>query len=469
MKIAIAGISNESCSFSPVLAGDDEFTIVRGQDLINRCMFLTYESAVEAIPLIWARATPGGAVRRETYDAIKQEMLMGLTEAMPLDGVYLDMHGALFVQGMEDAEGDWVTAIRDVVGETCIISASYDLHGNVSQTVVNHLDCLTAYRTAPHVDIEETRARAGQLLLDALRTGQTPYMEYIRVPVMLPGEMTATTWEPGTSLYSQLPTITHEHSLVDASILIGYAWADEPRTSGSVITIGHDKTSVKTAARQLAQSYWDVRHQFRFGAPANTIEACIQQAQQASKKPIFISDSGDNITGGGVGDLTIMLKALLDAEVENTLHPAIVDKQAVQTCIDAGIGATVSLSVGGKLDTIHGSPLDVTGEVKGIFDIETNNQHVLLKIAGVTLILTEKRTAFTTVAQFDQLGLRLTDFDIIAIKLGYLFPELAEIAGTEFLALSPGVIDQDLTTLDYQRLTRPIFPLDPDMKWTPPS
>jgi len=467
MKIAIAGISNESCSFSPLLSGDDEFMLVRGQELLDRCSFLTDASGMDVIPLIWARATPGGTVKRVTYEAIKQEMLQGLTDAMPIDGLYLDMHGALFVEGLEDAEGDWLQAIREIVGTACVISASYDLHGNVSQPVVDQLNLLTAYRTAPHVDVEETRSRAGRLLLDALQTGKTTHIQYKRVPVVLPGEMTATTWEPGTSLYNQIPFIIDEYDLVDASILIGYAWADEPRTSASIITIGHDESKTKEAVCYLASEYWNARHQFQFGAPADTIHACIEKAITASHKPVFISDSGDNITGGGVGDLTCMLKALLDAKVRKTLHVAIVDREAVTACISAGIDANITLTIGGKLDTIHGNPLTIQAVVKKIMAVEPNNYHVVVQVAGVTLILTEKRTAFTTLDQFNTLGLMLKDFDIVAIKLGYLFPELAEIAGTELLALSPGVIDQDLTTLDYQRITRPIYPLDPNMTWTP--
>ena len=156
------------------------------------------------MPTLLARALPGGPVEASAYAALKGEFLDGLRAALPLDGLFLDMHGAMNVSGMDDAEGDWITAAREVVGEKCLISASFDLHGNISQREADALDMLTAFRTAPHIDYMETRERAFTMLIGSLDLGVRPHTLRLPVPVILPGEKTSTEWEPGASLYAML-------------------------------------------------------------------------------------------------------------------------------------------------------------------------------------------------------------------------------------------------------------------------
>lgn len=213
MRIAIGGISNESCSFSPLPSTREDFQWRYGESLLSRHPFLPEISDIDPVPLMWTRAIPGGPVEREVYERFKQEFLSGLDAALPVDGIFLDMHGALFVQGMEDAEGDFIASVRAMAGEKCVISASYDLHGNLSLSVFDIVDILTAYRTAPHIDEEETRARAFSLLVRAVCTGIRPHKQFVALPLMLPGEKSATTWEPGRTLYRQLNEVVAAHKI----------------------------------------------------------------------------------------------------------------------------------------------------------------------------------------------------------------------------------------------------------------
>ena len=159
VRIVMGGIATESCTFSTLPTRMDDFTLHRGDAFLNRYPFLN-ELDAEFIPLMWARALPGGSVEASVYQQIKDEFLTLLRQNAPFDGVYLDMHGAMNVQGMDDAEGDWIMSIREVVGDDCLISASFDLHGNISPRVVQHLNTMSAFRTAPHVDVIETRRKA---------------------------------------------------------------------------------------------------------------------------------------------------------------------------------------------------------------------------------------------------------------------------------------------------------------------
>lgn len=470
MRIAIGGIAIECCTFSPFETRLEDVTLLRGETLAAIYPFLpSVAEKAELTPLIRGRATPGGPLNRAAYDQIKTEFLDGLRAQGPWDGVYLDLHGALNVTGMDDAEGDWTAAVREVVGPDCLISASYDLHGNVSARVVQNVDLLTAYRTAPHIDEIETRERALRLLIDCLKRSERPHMAFVPVPLLLPGEKAMTTAEAAGGLYGRLPEVIDQYGLLDASVLVGYCWADEPRVTASVIAIGPDADQTRQAAEDLATDYWSRRERFRFGMPTGTVDWCIEEAATLAEKPVFLSDSGDNITGGGIGDVPYTLERLLAHGMTNCLYAALVDPAAAAACFDAGVGATVALSLGGKMDTLHGTPLDVTATVVRLDAGDPANRQAIIQTGGVQTILTERRTAFTTLAQFRRLALDPTAFDLVVVKLGYLFPELAPLAQHALLAVSPGAINPAVEELPYTRVHRPSYPLDPQMDWTPAS
>lgn len=465
MRIAIGGLAIECCTFSPLPTRLEDVRLLRDQSLRAEYPFLPMLPEATFVPLIRGRATPGGALTLDAYQQIKQEFLDGLRTQGPWDGVYLDMHGALFVTGMEDAEGDWISAVREVVGDDCLLSASYDLHGNVSPRVVENLDLLTAYRTAPHIDVDETRERACRLLVDCLTRNIRPHLAFVPVPLLLPGEKAMTTAEPAGSLYARLSDVIDSYRLLDASVLVGYCWADEPRVSASVVAVGEDVDRVQQSVDDLALDYWARRERFGFGMPVDSVDGCIEQAKTLAGTPVFISDAGDNITGGGVGDVPMVLERLIAHRVENALYAAILDPAAVERCFEAGAGADVSLSLGGKLDTTHGTPLEVTATVARLYAPEPGNRSAIIQTGGVHTILTERRTAFTTVEQFEQLDIDLRSYDVVVVKLGYLFPDLVPLARHALLALSPGAIDPDVEALPYRRVHRPSYPLDRDMQW----
>lgn len=477
MKIAIAGIATESCTFSTLPTKLDYFGIVRAEDtnFDEPYPFLVEYSEIEFVRTLYARAMPGGPVESGAYATIKTEILDRIWADAPYDGVYLDMHGAMNVLGMDDAEGDFIAAIRAAVGPDCLISASYDLHGNVSPRVITNLDILTAYRTAPHVDTLETRERAMRLLVECLGKSIRPYKAYVPIPIGLPGEKTSTEWEPGASLYAQISEKIDRIHVLDASILIGYIWADEPRVTACALAFGVDKQAAQNAAEALAKAYWDVRGEFDFGVPTMPVDDCIQAALADKDHPVVISDSGDNPTAGGVGDVTCFLERALQHDIPDLVYASIPDPEAVQICIEAGVGAQVTFELGGKLDYRHSQPLLVTGTVKFILkqawkhyvlsvEGETSHQAVL-QVGGILIIITEKRTPFHHISQFQALEIEPSAHQIVVVKVGYLVPELKALAKKAYLALSPGAVNQAITELPYQRIRRPFYPFDADMEW----
>lgn len=478
MRIAIGGLQIESCTFSPAISRAQDFLILRGDALLNTYDFLSKYPDVEAIPLLRARALPGGPIERAFYETTKAEVLQGLRRGAPWDGVFLHLHGAASVVGMEDAEGDLIAAIRDVVGTDCLISASYDLHGNISQRVFDGLDLLTAYRTAPHIDWAETVERAFALLVQCIRDGKRPHKAFVPVPILLPGEQTSTEWEPAASLYKTIPEVIAAEGITDASILIGYIWADEPRASATVLAFGAEQAAVRRAALRLAQQLWNARRAFRFGVHAASVEECIRLALAAPEAPVVISDSGDNPTAGGAGDVPYTLERLIAADVPDAVFASIVDPAAVGVCREAGIGAEVELALGGKLDPVSGRPLAVKGRVVNIVaqpwrtyagDRDQTNDMAVVQIGGVRCIVTEQRTPFHHIADFQRLGIEPAEHKIVVVKIGYLEPELKRLAAKALLALSPGAVNQDIRRLPFTRIRRPMFPFDADMAWSPPG
>lgn len=466
MRIALGGIAIESCTFSPLPSRMEDFAVRRGAEFLDRYPFLgTYAGRAEFVPLLYARSLPGGAVEAEVYAALKAEYLALLQRHGPWDGVYLDFHGAMYVQGMEDAEGDWVTAVRASVGPECLISASFDLHGNLSQREVEALDLLTAYRTAPHLDALETREKAVRLLLDCLEQGVRPQRVWIPIPVVLPGEKTSTEWAPGDRLYAALAESDGAAGLLDISLWVGYVWADEPRTSATVVATGTDRTVLVREARRVAQRYWEARHEFQFGVPAGTIDECIGWALAAAEPSVFISDSGDNPTAGGAGDTTVALAALLRHGSPAAIVASIADAPAVRTMMAAGIGATVEVALGGKLDPVTCQPLPVRGVVRHL--APSDNTEAVLSLGAVQVIVTERRRPYHFVADLRRLGLEPLAHKVVVIKIGYLEPDLKRNAPLALLALTPGAVDQAIERLPFQHVRRPLFPLDQSMTWEP--
>ncbi|MFI1334501.1 M81 family metallopeptidase [Streptomyces sp. NPDC020845] len=486
-RIGIGGVCAPSSTFSPHRTGYDDFRVTRGAELWDRYPWARPDGElggpVEWVPLVQAEAPPGGPVEPEAYDRLKSELVDRIRQAGPLDGLVHDLHGAMSVAGLEDAEADLTDAVRDALGPGALISAAMDPHGNVSRRLATRLDLITAHRLAPHQDAAQTRERAARKLVERLVEGKgRPHLAWVQVPVLLPAERTSPRLEPAKSLYGRLGSIEELDGIVDAAVWAGCPWADEPRCKAAVVVTGDDPALAVEQARSLAKEYWDLRRDFVFPAPAADADTCVEAAVASRARPFLITDSGDNPAAGGAGDLTYMLRRLLADEALATgrataLHAGITDPAAVARCFAAGVGATVRLTVGGA----HGSygaygsygsygasshePYELTGEVVALREAdeadEVGGDLAAVRRGGVTTVLVSRRKPFRTRADFG--GLDPRGYDLLVVKAGCPAPELYALAADWHLALTPGSVDQDLPRLGHHRLDRPLFPFDPDM------
>ncbi|TMM56805.1 M81 family metallopeptidase [Maribacter algarum] len=475
-RIAIAGIGIESSTFSPAQTHEEAFHARIGDSIFKRYPFFADSSKIRKradwVPTLLGKSLPGGIVTREAYESMVAKTLTMLKENGPYDGLFFDIHGAMSVVGLEDAEGDLIKRIREVIGSEVLVSTSMDLHGNVSKRLAEHSDLITCYRMAPHEDALESKARAITNMLERLESGKgkPKYKAWIPVPILLPGEKTSTRIEPGKSLYAKIPSVENLEGVIDAAIWIGYAWADEARNHAVVMVTGDDEKQVTAGAEKLANAFWDVRNEFEFVAPVATLEESLKMAIVHKEQPYIISDMGDNPTAGGAGDVTWTLQQLLarpEFKSENgksLIYASIPGPELIDEALKVGVGGKVSAMAGAMVDDRYAPPLKLTGTVTAIKEGDRDAEvEVVVKIGSINVIVTKKRKPYHHEKDFTDLGLNPRESDILVIKIGYLVPELYDMRKGWIMALTPGGVDQDLERLGYKNIKRPMFPLDSDM------
>ncbi|TDQ18419.1 microcystin degradation protein MlrC [Algoriphagus boseongensis] len=475
-RIAIAGLAIESSTFSPARSTAESFRVRVGEEVFSYYPFMEPDSTIRTraiwFPTLRGHAIPGGMVTRSAYDSLVGVTLEMLKKNLPYDGVFFDIHGAMSVEGLDDPEGDFIIKVREVVGPDALISTSMDLHGNVSMRLAEHSDLITCYRMAPHEDALDTKKRAVENLLERLETGKgkPKYKAWIPVPILLPGEKTSTRIDPGKSLYAKVDPETKKEGVIDAAIWIGYAWADEPRNHAVVMVTGDDEAQVKASAEYLAESFWEVRNEFEFVAPVAYLDESLEMALKSEKKPFVISDMGDNPTAGGAGDVTWTLNEILkrsEFKSENgpeLIYASIPGPELIENALKAGVGNQVEGKVGAMVDDRFAQPILLKGTVMHIKEGDKDAEvEVVVKVGSVKVIVTKKRKPYHYEKDFTDLGLNPRKTDVLVVKIGYLVPELYDLRGDWVMALTPGGVDQDLERLGYQRINRPMFPLDMDM------
>ncbi|HEY4322628.1 MAG TPA: M81 family metallopeptidase [Mucilaginibacter sp.] len=475
-RIAIAGLGIESSTFSPALTEEAAFHAKYNNDVFSTYPFLSIDSPLRNkaiwIPTLVGHALPGGTVTRKAYESLVNKTLDALKKNGPYDGLYFDIHGAMSVVGLDDPEGDFIVRIRKVIGTKTIISTSMDLHGNVSWRLAENTDLITCYRKAPHEDAMQTKERAVANLIDRIESGKgkPAYKAYISIPILLPGEKTSTRIEPAKTVYAAVAPAASQPGIIDAAMWVGYAWADESRNHAVVMVTGDDKEKVTKTAEKLARSFWDARSGYAFVAPTGTLSESLDKALKSDKHPFYISDSGDNPTAGGAGDVTWTITEILkrpEFKSDNgpsLLYASIPGPELVKKAITAGIGKHVEGYAGAKVDARYAPPVWISGTVESIvYGDKDAEVEVSVRIGSIHVIVTQKRKPYHKEIDFTRLGLNPRKADIVVVKIGYLEPELYAMRADWILALTPGGVDQNIERLPYKRIQRPMFPLDKNM------
>jgi microcystin degradation protein MlrC len=428
---------------------------------------------VTLLPSVATAASPAGLVTRDFYDDIERRILADLRAAGPLDGVLLDLHGAMVPQGLEDGEGHLLTHVRETVGKSVPIAVTLDFHANVTREMVREATLLHGYKTYPHVDMAERGREAIERLLD-VATGRTRPTVAYRQPALLPpigAQQTAR--GPMRRLLGMAEKMERDSAVVSVSVFAGFPLADIRDAGLSVYVVtDNDQALADRLADELADTAWTHRQEFVHDAP--DVEDAVAVALASDGRPVVLADMADNTGGGAAGDTTALLRELLRVGARPATVACVWDPEAAAACVRAGVGATVTLSVGGKIDPRHGAPVTVTGHVRTLSDGRFVHKGpmfrglegrlgatAVLDVDGVKIILISLRWQTLDAEMLRFVGIDPLGERIIVVKSTIHYRAAFEPIAHRIIEVdAPGLSSSNLTRFAFTRVRRPIFPLD---------
>ena len=435
---------------------------------------------VTLLPSVAAAASPAGRVTRDIYEHVKERLLADLKAAGRLDGVLLDLHGAMVPEGIDDGEGDLISAVRQAVGPSVRIAVTLDLHGNLGAAMVRDADLLHGYKTYPHVDMAERGVEACERLLDTITGRVRPTAAWRKPPLLPPLGNQGTTRGPMRRLYDLATELEQDPRVISISIFAGFPFADIPDAGLGVYVVTNDDPALADIlAERLARTAWEHRHEFIH--TALPVKVAVAKALAAEGRPIVLADMADNTGGGAAGDGTEILRELLRVGARSAVVACLWDAAAVKECVTAGVGARITLEVGGKVDARHGAPLRVTGTVRTLSDGRFIHHGpmmrglpgrlgttVVLDVDDIKVLLISYRWQTLDPEMIRFVGLDPLGHKILVVKSTIHYRAAFEPIAKEIIEVdAPGLSSSNLSRFEFERIRRPIFPLDPDTPYLP--
>ena len=467
MKIVIGALECEGNSLTPILTKREDFTYAAGEDMYEEVAVVDFfrEQGCQIIPTIYAHALPGGPVVKEDFLSLAGELVEGIP-AEGIDGIWLYLHGAMCVEEIGSGDTYLLKMVREKVGYEIPISVAMDFHADNTDEIPHLVNCVTAFRTAPHCDHAATQLRAAKNLLTCIEKKILPRPQLARANVVICGDAVQTSLEPLKGIMEMAQDMEDTiPGMMSVQVFNGQPWVDEPYMGPNfVVTHESDTGLAMECARKLARRFYEVRHDFQFLIEALEPAEAIRTAMEAPQRQVFLSDSGDNTTAGAAGDNAYMLNRLREAGAKNVLLAGIADKAACDACYQAGLGDTLTLTLGGSLDS-HSERASITGRLIHRGDILSytggnGGPSATLDCIDMTVVVTANRAALCRPDIFASIDLDYKKFKIVVVKLGYLFPELAAEAERAILAFTPGSSTERLEDMHLKNIRRPMFPLD---------
>ena len=437
----------------------------------------------ELVPLVWGSGGAGGYVTSDAFERIAGEMIGELSQIMPVDAVYLDLHGAMVTEDFEDGEGELLRRVPATVGPAMPVVVSLDYHSNVTPEMTQHADAVIAYETYPHVDRFETGERAAQAMDVLLKDGKRPAGRVLlKAPFLLPLHAQCTMIDPSKRIVAATAAEL-KGDVISTAYLAGFPPSDIWHCGPSVVVHGRSETAARRAAETIARAL--ALAEPEFSTPLYSPEEAVAKAKAIAAKaarPVVIADTQDNPGAGGSADTTGLLMALVAGKAEGAALGYFCDSEAVKAAHAAGEGREIRVKLGGrhgpagvipfeatfKVQKLGSGKFRTTGPVAGHREVDLGPM-AALTIGGVTVALTSKRMQAHDQAPFRHLGIEPTKQKILALKSTVHFrADFEPIAETVLVAVAPGDHLCDPTQYDYKRL-RPgvrLLPLGPE--WAGP-
>jgi microcystin degradation protein MlrC len=480
-RIAIGGFQHETNCFvadrtdfayfaahrdrPPLVYGADVFKWLDGTTFAIAGFTDTMRAKHELVPLLWTSGGAGGMVTRDAFERIAGSLVGLLSQAMPVDAVYLDLHGAMVTDDFEDGEGELLRRVRAAVGPGVPVVISLDYHANVTPQMVELTDALIAYLTYPHVDRVETGRKAAQAMEAVLARGRPAGRALRKAPFLIPLNGQCTLVDPSKNVVERSRVVDGE--VVNLSYLAGFPPSDLHWCGPSVIAHAWTQAAADLAADGMLAAINAQEGSFaeEMVAPEAGVARAIEIAKSATK-PVVIADTQDNPGCGGTADATGLLKALVAANAQGAVLGFLCDAEAARLAHAAGEGAEVTLALGGRSGPAGVTPFDATfrvtklgsgkfssdGAVSGGRSIDVGLM-ALLTVGGVSVAVTSKRLQAYDQAPFRHLGVEPAKQKILALKSTCHYrAEFEPIAAAVIVVLAPGYYLADPTLYPYKRL-----------------
>ena len=481
--LAIAGIMHESNTFSDTPTDAAAFSQTHAGNIIKTWGEAHHEISgfiqgapqydYTIYPTFMATAMPAGRVTDDVFDRMTEILIQHLKAAPKHEGLLLALHGAMAVESYPDGDGEVLRRLRDAFGQDFPIVVTLDQHANVSKQMVTESTALVIYKTTPHIDQRQRGLQAAELMMRILQDEVTPTQALAKPPMLLNILYHNTNVPPMEPILTAAKQLEARPNVPVANVALGYPYADIHEIGPSFVVVTDDNPQLaQTEANRLSDMLWNVHGQLTLDLP--DAAQAVAQAIQSEQHPVILVEMGDNIGGGSPGDSTFVL-AELQRQGASGFVVVLYDPAAVQSCIQAGVGAEVALQVGGKADNLHGDPVAIQGKVRLIHDgryEETQPRHggqryhdqgltTVVAVGDSLVALTSRRQTPFSLQQLLSLGIDPTAMRMIVVKAAVAYRAAYEpIAGQIIEVDTPGLTAVNPLHFEYYNVRRPLFPLD---------
>jgi len=482
VKIAVGGWQHETNTFAPTQADLHVFEIAdewpelcRGEDMlptlsgihlpINGAIDVFREKQHDLVPLLWCSATPSSYVTHNAFETITNEFVARLAHEQNLDGIYLDLHGAMVAEHFEDGEGELLRRIRQAVGFDIPIVISLDLHANVTQAMVAMTDGIEIFRTYPHIDMGITGARAAEFLLNIIESGKKPFKAYRQTGFLIPLNWGCTLISPASDVYAEM----EKRISIDVpsiSFACGFPLSDIYDAGPSIVMYG-EESAVKRTLNEFDRVVNDLESEFK-GELYSEDQAIsfVKELPELLDKPVVLADTQDNPGGGGPGDTTGLLKKLVEHKVAGAIFGLVSDPVFVNKCHKQGVGAVFQSDLGEHSAMPGHAPYRGEFRVLALSDgafVATGPMYrgarmqlgncALVETCDVQVIVSSKPAQAADQSMFRHIGVQLENQRVIALKSSVHFRNDFQTLSSKILVtLSSGPVYADISSLRYENL-----------------
>ena len=488
-RIIVAELKQEVSSFNPEPSHYSDFRLKRGpaafdyhrtvrEEVGGALSVLETAEHLTLVPGLAASSnTSGGILAADDFTRLCDDFLSCLQTDDRVDGAYFALHGAMQAENENDPEGYLLQEARRILGEDIPIVISLDLHGILTDRMLQHCDAVVIYHTYPHVDFFETGTRAAALLLKLLTQDVRPITARVKIPALVRGDELIT----DTGAIRECIELAKEIETTPGGLAAGVMWGnpftDVPQLRSNTVVVMDGNADLATKhALELADRFW--QHHEKMQVPLVSLADSVQRAAQVTQGTVVMMDAADATSSGASGDSNAIVQELLRQGYRGTTLAPVVDPQAVQQAFSAGVGGSISVSVGGAIDANRYQPLEVTAQVRSLSDGRFRSESfgwnwdsghtAVLQSDNLTLVVGTRPVSLFDRSWFYANGQDPRHFDLVVVKSPHCEPHMFADWCAELINVdAPGSTSANLPSLGHTVCERPIFPLDPDVTFSP--